>query len=73
MRLLGNGASNPLMLFTNFIGRQFYRFSLLIMDYVFGYAPYNDTTVRQVQQKLHGGQWFKGKSLDGHGPEARGG
>jgi 2-keto-4-pentenoate hydratase/2-oxohepta-3-ene-1,7-dioic acid hydratase in catechol pathway len=38
------------------------------MDYVFGYAPYNDTTVREVQQKLHGGQWFKGKSLDGHGP-----
>lgn len=38
------------------------------MDYVFGYAPYNDTTVREAQQKLHGGQWFKGKSLDGHGP-----
>jgi 2-keto-4-pentenoate hydratase/2-oxohepta-3-ene-1,7-dioic acid hydratase in catechol pathway len=38
------------------------------MDYVFGYAAYNDTTVRDVQQKRHGGQWFKGKSLDGHGP-----
>lgn len=38
------------------------------MDHVFGYAPYNDTTVREIQQKRHGGQWFKGKSLDGHGP-----
>jgi 2-keto-4-pentenoate hydratase/2-oxohepta-3-ene-1,7-dioic acid hydratase in catechol pathway len=38
------------------------------MDYVFGYSVYNDTTVREVQQKRHGGQWFKGKSLDGHGP-----
>lgn len=38
------------------------------MDYVFGYAAYNDTTERDIQQKRHGGQWFKGKSLDGHGP-----
>lgn len=38
------------------------------MDHVFGYAAYNDTTVREIQQKRHGGQWFKGKSLDGHGP-----
>ncbi|MEI7430296.1 MAG: fumarylacetoacetate hydrolase family protein [Betaproteobacteria bacterium] len=38
------------------------------MEYVFGYAAYNDTTVREVQQKRHGGQWFKGKSLDGYGP-----
>ena len=38
------------------------------MDYVFGYASFNDTTVREVQQKRHGGQWFKGKSLDGYGP-----
>jgi 2-keto-4-pentenoate hydratase/2-oxohepta-3-ene-1,7-dioic acid hydratase in catechol pathway len=38
------------------------------MDYVFGYSAYNDTTSREVQQKRHGGQWFKGKSLDGHGP-----
>jgi len=38
------------------------------MDYVFGYAAYNDTTARDIQQKVHGGQWFRGKSLDGHGP-----
>ena len=38
------------------------------MDYVFGYSVINDTTARDVQQKKHGGQWFKGKSLDGHGP-----
>lgn len=38
------------------------------MDYVYGYAAFNDTTVREVQQKRHGGQWFKGKSLDGYGP-----
>jgi 2-keto-4-pentenoate hydratase/2-oxohepta-3-ene-1,7-dioic acid hydratase in catechol pathway len=38
------------------------------MDYVFGYAAYNDTTERDIQQKRHGGQWFKGKSIDGHGP-----
>jgi 2-keto-4-pentenoate hydratase/2-oxohepta-3-ene-1,7-dioic acid hydratase in catechol pathway len=38
------------------------------MDYIFGYAAYNDTTARDVQQKRHSGQWFKGKSLDGHGP-----
>lgn len=38
------------------------------MDYVFGYSAYNDTTERDIQQKRHGGQWFKGKSLDGHGP-----
>jgi len=38
------------------------------MDYVFGYAAFNDTTARDVQQKRHSGQWFKGKSLDGHGP-----
>lgn len=37
-------------------------------EYVFGYSAYNDTTVRDVQQKLHGGQWFKGKSTDGYGP-----
>lgn len=37
------------------------------MDYVFGYSAYNDTTTRDVQQKCHSGQWFKGKSLDGHG------
>jgi len=38
------------------------------MEHVFGYAAFNDTTVREVQQKWHGGQWFKGKSLDGYGP-----
>jgi 2-keto-4-pentenoate hydratase/2-oxohepta-3-ene-1,7-dioic acid hydratase in catechol pathway len=38
------------------------------MQYVFGYSAYNDTTERDIQQKRHGGQWFKGKSLDGHGP-----
>jgi 2-keto-4-pentenoate hydratase/2-oxohepta-3-ene-1,7-dioic acid hydratase in catechol pathway len=38
------------------------------MDYVFGFSVINDTTARDIQQKKHGGQWFKGKSLDGHGP-----
>lgn len=38
------------------------------MDHVFGFSAYNDTSARDVQQKRHGGQWFKGKSLDGHGP-----
>ena len=38
------------------------------MDYVFGYSAFNDTTARDIQQKRHSGQWFKGKSLDGHGP-----
>jgi 2-keto-4-pentenoate hydratase/2-oxohepta-3-ene-1,7-dioic acid hydratase in catechol pathway len=38
------------------------------MNHVFGYAAYNDTTARDIQQSLHGGQWFRGKSLDGHGP-----
>jgi 2-keto-4-pentenoate hydratase/2-oxohepta-3-ene-1,7-dioic acid hydratase in catechol pathway len=37
------------------------------MQYVFGYAVINDTTARDIQVD-HGGQWFKGKSLDGHGP-----
>jgi 2-keto-4-pentenoate hydratase/2-oxohepta-3-ene-1,7-dioic acid hydratase in catechol pathway len=38
------------------------------MEHVFGFCVINDTTARDVQQKKHGGQWFKGKSLDGHGP-----
>ncbi len=38
------------------------------MDHVFGFSVINDTTARDVQAKRHGGQWFKGKSLDGHGP-----
>jgi 2-keto-4-pentenoate hydratase/2-oxohepta-3-ene-1,7-dioic acid hydratase in catechol pathway len=37
------------------------------MPYVFGYTVINDTTARDMQVD-HGGQWFKGKSLDGHGP-----
>ena len=38
------------------------------MNYVFGFSVINDTTARDIQAKRHGGQWFKGKSLDGHGP-----
>jgi 2-keto-4-pentenoate hydratase/2-oxohepta-3-ene-1,7-dioic acid hydratase in catechol pathway len=38
------------------------------LNHVFGYTVINDTTARDVQRKKHGGQWFKGKSLDGHGP-----
>ncbi len=38
------------------------------MEYVFGFSVINDTTARDLQQTRHGGQWFKGKSLDGHGP-----
>lgn len=38
------------------------------MRHVFGYSVINDTTARDMQIKLHGGQWFKGKSLDRHGP-----
>ncbi len=38
------------------------------LDHVFGYSIMNDTTARDMQRTLHGGQWFKGKSLDGHGP-----
>jgi 2-keto-4-pentenoate hydratase/2-oxohepta-3-ene-1,7-dioic acid hydratase in catechol pathway len=38
------------------------------LDHVFGYSVYNDTTEREIQQKRHGGQWFKGKSQDLHGP-----
>lgn len=38
------------------------------MSHVFGYSVINDTTARDMQIKLHGGQWFKGKSLDKHGP-----
>src|SRR5216684_3127346 len=38
------------------------------IEHVFGFSVINDTTARDVQQKKHGGQWFKGKSLDGHGP-----
>lgn len=38
------------------------------LEYVFGYSIINDTTARDFQYTRHGGQWFKGKSLDGHGP-----
>ncbi|MDE1896855.1 MAG: fumarylacetoacetate hydrolase family protein [Rhodospirillales bacterium] len=37
------------------------------LPYVFGFTVINDTTARDIQMD-HGGQWFKGKSLDGHGP-----
>jgi 2-keto-4-pentenoate hydratase/2-oxohepta-3-ene-1,7-dioic acid hydratase in catechol pathway len=37
-------------------------------DYIFGYSVLNDTTARDIQKSWHGGQWFKGKSLDGHAP-----
>jgi 2,4-diketo-3-deoxy-L-fuconate hydrolase len=33
------------------------------LDYVFGYCVANDISARDLQ-KTHGGQWFKGKSLD---------
>lgn len=36
-------------------------------SHVFGYAVINDTSARDFNKK-HGGQWFKSKSLDGHGP-----
>jgi 2-keto-4-pentenoate hydratase/2-oxohepta-3-ene-1,7-dioic acid hydratase in catechol pathway len=38
------------------------------MSHAFGFSVINDTTARDVQPTRHGGQWFKGKSLDGHGP-----
>ena len=38
------------------------------MEHVFGFTVMNDTSARDLQQKKHGGQWFKGKSLDGHAP-----
>lgn len=38
------------------------------MDHVFGFAVINDVSARDMQHKRHGGQWFKGKSLDGHAP-----
>jgi len=36
-------------------------------DYVFGYTIINDVSARDIQN-LHGGQFFKGKSLDGTCP-----
>jgi 2-keto-4-pentenoate hydratase/2-oxohepta-3-ene-1,7-dioic acid hydratase in catechol pathway len=37
------------------------------MKHVFGYTVINDVSVR-YQQRQHGGQWFKGKSVDGTCP-----
>ena len=37
-------------------------------EYVFGYTVLNDVSARDLQKTWHGGQWFKGKSLDGHAP-----
>ena len=37
------------------------------MNHVFGYTVINDVSVREIQSQ-HGGQWFKGKSLDGTCP-----
>ncbi len=37
------------------------------MKHIFGYTIINDVTWRDVQRR-HGGQWFKGKSLDGTCP-----
>lgn len=37
------------------------------MSYVFGYMVLNDVSAREIQ-KRHGGQFFKGKSLDGTCP-----
>lgn len=37
------------------------------LEYVFGYAAANDVSARDLQ-KRHGGQWFKGKSMDGGCP-----
>ncbi|HMO72626.1 MAG TPA: fumarylacetoacetate hydrolase family protein [Paracoccaceae bacterium] len=37
------------------------------MDHVFGYTILNDITARDIQRR-HGGQYFKGKGLDGSSP-----
>jgi 2,4-diketo-3-deoxy-L-fuconate hydrolase len=37
------------------------------IDYVFGYTIANDVTARDVQRR-HGGQWLKGKGMDGSCP-----
>ncbi len=37
------------------------------MQHIFGYTAINDVTWRDVQRR-HGGQWMKGKSLDGTCP-----
>ena len=38
------------------------------LEHVFGYTIGNDVSVRDVQLKRHGGQWFKGKNFDSHCP-----
>ncbi|MGI9522487.1 MAG: fumarylacetoacetate hydrolase family protein [Hyphomicrobiaceae bacterium] len=37
------------------------------LDYVFGYTIINDVSARDVQ-RMHGGQFFKGKAMDGSCP-----
>ena len=37
------------------------------MKHIFGYTVINDVSAREIQRQ-HGGQWFKGKSLDGTCP-----
>jgi 2,4-diketo-3-deoxy-L-fuconate hydrolase len=37
------------------------------MDHIFGYMLANDVTARDVQRR-HGGQWLKGKGMDGSCP-----
>jgi 2-keto-4-pentenoate hydratase/2-oxohepta-3-ene-1,7-dioic acid hydratase in catechol pathway len=37
------------------------------LDYIFGYIVVNDVSARDIQNR-HGGQFFKGKSLDGFCP-----
>jgi len=37
------------------------------MKHVFGYTAVNDVSVRDLQRR-HGGQWFKGKAVDGTCP-----
>ena len=41
------------------------------LDHVLGFTVANDVSARNVQRE-HGGQWFRGKSLDGTCPSARG-
>jgi 2-keto-4-pentenoate hydratase/2-oxohepta-3-ene-1,7-dioic acid hydratase in catechol pathway len=38
-----------------------------VFDHVWGYCVFNDFSVRDIQRR-HGGQWFKGKSLDRASP-----
>jgi 2-keto-4-pentenoate hydratase/2-oxohepta-3-ene-1,7-dioic acid hydratase in catechol pathway len=38
-----------------------------VFEHVWGYCVFNDFSVRDIQRR-HGGQWFKGKSLDRASP-----